>query len=54
MNEFEQWFLQVVGIADEQVGILVDAFQMHDWLPSYKAGLSPTEAVTQKLGCIES
>jgi hypothetical protein len=50
MIEFEQWFLEVIGICDEKMSITVNVFAMEDWRPYYLEGLTPLGSVLKKYG----
>ena len=47
---FEDWFLEVIGIVDEKMNISIDVFDSIDWLPSYQLGLEPLKAVEDRYG----
>ncbi len=50
MGQFEQWYLEVIGIAQDKMLITLDAFDADDWLVSYQLGLSPLDAVKNRYG----
>ena len=45
MSDFEAWFLEVTGIADEMMGIQLGAWNMDSFSWSFIEGLSPLAAV---------
>ena len=50
MDDFEAWFLEVTGIADEKMSIQLGAWDMDRFSWSFTDGLSPSAAVKKHYG----
>ena len=50
MSSFEDWFLEVIGIADENMSIQLSVCDQDLFGWSYSEGLSPLNAVKKHYG----
>ena len=50
MDDFEIWFLEVIGIADEKMSIQLGAWDMDAFKWHFADGLSPLNAVKRHYG----
>jgi len=50
MNDFEGWFLEVIGIVSEKMSINLSLMDAHLFVDSYSDGLSPMDAVKKHYG----
>ena len=50
MSDFEAWFLEVIGIADEKMSIQLGVCDMDKFSWSFNEGLSPMAAVKKHYG----
>ena len=52
MSEFEEWFLEVIGIADEKMSIIINVTDSRRWMDRWRLGLTPMQAVQDNYGFI--
>ena len=50
MDDFEVWFLEVIGIVDEKMNIQLGVYEMDRFGWSFNEGLTPLAAVKKHYG----